>query len=148
MRIYVPDYSVAKFFSKMQKFDNNLTKTHKYNFIYSEDGMFRVDAKSIKQLVVTDGSVLHLKKSTNAYKMDLLVDTSTVEEIDIERLPFNHIAFPVQVFWHYKLKIVVEGAYKDGVFTPNDFYIDVPSDYDFKTQTNIDEINVFLSMLN
>jgi hypothetical protein len=98
-------------------------------------------------LIVTDGSILHLKKSDDAYKMDLLVDTSTVTEIDVERLPCNHVALPVQMFWHSKLKIVVEGFYKDDDFTPNDFFIEVPSDYDFKTQTNIDEINVFLSLL-
>lgn len=148
MRIYLPDYSVAKLFGKIKKFDNNQTKTHKYNFIYSDDGMFRVDAKSMKQLVVTDGSILHLKKSADAYKMDLLVDTSTVAEIDVERLPCNHVALPVQLFWHSKLKIVVEGSYKGDVFTPSDFYIEVPSDYDFKAQPNIDDVNVLLSMFN
>ncbi len=159
MKIYIPDYSVTNLFNKIQQFDGYLIKTRKYNFIFSDEGVFRVDAKSIKQLFANDGNVISIKKSADAYKKDLLIDTSTVTEVDVERLPCHHVSLPVQLFWFSintksKLRMILEGSYTDygslkyDGFIPTDFYLEAPDDYDFKVPTNIDDINMFLSMFN
>ena len=159
MKIYIPDYSVTNLFNKIQQFDSYLIKTRKYNFIFSDEGVFRVDAKSIKQLFANDGNVISIKKSADTCIMNLLVDASSVSEVDVERLPCHNVTLPMQLFWFSinaktKLSMVLEGVYTDynsmkyDGFTPSDFYLEVPSDYDFNVPSNIVDINMFLSMFN
>ncbi len=152
MRIYLKYYTVSDIMKRISYFDKYHIGTNHYYEIFSEEGIFQVTNNAIFKMNTVDAKIMNVKRSDGH---ELIIDKTTINLTNYHQIPSYHIVSPVSCFIYQTKrsgpKLVIEGKYspqtnpsieKDKYlgFAPSNFYFDVNSE--------TDDINGFLSMLN
>lgn len=155
MKIYLENYDIRDLSKRLKNLDKYYKKTEKYTEIFSEEGIYYINDSSIYK--ITNIKDDEIEKANNLYnKYSILIDRSKFMKENVYQVPYKetNIETNIVVFIYSihnsKLQLRVEGRYENNNFMNNNenkYYEFLPINFYF-TDFIIDEINVFLSVLN
>lgn len=152
MRIYINNLNLDITNELLEIFKENLIKTENYVELYTNDGTYRIDDKTIYLLDVTDKSIQIFEKYYNNFT--LIVDTSFYnKKITSSIHGETHLSFQITEK-HYKLdnsssiSLVIKYSLDESSLIPNDIYFETQKDINIGELFVKKEIIEFLSVLN
>lgn len=149
MKIYLKNYIVGDVMKKIAGIDRYYTRTNHSIEIFSEEGMYQVTANKIYKLNTVDEKITNVMRSDG---VEIIVDRSTVSSVEAYRVPAHHIMIPSSHFI-YQLKpngtkLIIEGSC-NAIQSNKDKYVGfMPSNFYFEVNSEIDDLNGFLSLLS
>jgi len=155
MKIYIDKYNINKLSKKMPLLQPYYANSKANVFIYSAEGIFKIDENTILKLNI-------LSDKVDKSQMDgfiFIVDESKIVYENYTHIPNEHICNNVTRHMYKtnrmsKVQFVIEGFYKDTVegiqrnFVPTDFYFETNVEDKIYNPIIKDDLNVFLSILN
>ena len=159
IKIYLDDYPPQNILSKLDLLDKLYKQTKNHIEIISTDGIFHIENNKLYKLINHDKQIIQ--------KNNLILDKSIcIKNIHYSQIPFEHISTNITSIYyghHKNIQFVIEGIYETNIqlkkekynindkyyhFIPTNFYFLANEDFDFDNILLMEEINVFLSMLN
>ena len=152
MKIYINNFNLDLLNNIANKLKENINNTKIYIQLYTEQGIFTIDNKSIHKLNPIDISIIIFENYYNDFT--LVVDTSYfVKEKVTSVIGITHLSFETkQIYYKINnksdLSLVIEYHYEKNNFNPNDIYFELHKDVDLNDIFVKKEIIEFLSLLN
>jgi galactitol-specific phosphotransferase system IIB component len=148
MKIYLKNYIVGDVIKKIAGIDRYYTRTNHIIEIFSEEGMYQVTANKIYKLNTVDEKITNVMRSDG---VEIIVDKSTISSVEAYHVPAHHIMIPSSHFI-YQLKpngtkLIIEGSYSTKCSCADKYVGFLPSDFYFEVNSEIDDLNGFLSLL-
>lgn len=151
MKIYIDKYNINELSQKIPLLKPYYNKTITNKFIYSTEGIFKIDENNILKMNIISNKVDRNFKG-------FIIDESKITYEKSTYIPNEHILNNVtQIIYKInptsKLNLVIEGFYKDNsknqnIFVPTDFYFETNIEDKIYNPIIKDDLNVFLSLLN
>jgi hypothetical protein len=137
----------------LQKFEKYLEHCQIINKIYSKQGFYEISNNKLYNLKLVSDKVAKQKINFDKYEYTLFIDNSKIEKHIVFQIPYEHVCVSLKVTSYVNscnknLKLVVETLYdinKNIEIRPINYY------FEYNIENNvipIDDINVFLSLLN
>jgi hypothetical protein len=148
MKIYLKNCIVGDVMKKIADIDKYYSRC-KHSFeIFSEEGMYQVTGNKIYKLKIVDEKITVVKRSDD---IELIVDKSIVTSVEAHRLPAHHIMIPSTMFIYQLkpngVKLIIEGSYNTIHSSVDKYAGFLPYNFYFEVNSEIDDLNVFLSLL-
>lgn len=159
MKLYIENYEIENLKKKIKNLDKYYKTTEKYTEIFCEEGIYRINESTIYKLNhIEDSPIEKVNNLNNNYS--LLIDKSKFQIEEVFQVPYvnthaqvslerNIVAFKYSIN-NSKLRLIIEGVYENNLFnnnSENKYHSFIPIDFYF-TEFIIDDLNVFLSVLN
>lgn len=152
MKIYVEDKN-NEILKNLHKIEKYLAHYQIVNKIYSKQGFYEISNNKLYNLKLVSDKVEKQKKNFDKYEYTLFIDNSKIEKYIVFQIPYEHVCVSLKVTSYVNscnkdVKLVVETLYdinKNIEIRPINYY------FEYNIENNvipIDDINVFLSLLN
>jgi hypothetical protein len=157
MRIYIKQYNLNTLQKKIKQFDKYIQKTSDFIEIYSEEGIYHIDANNIYKLAIIDKPI---QQYTNYYNdLSLIVDYSFSNKIKDSQVPANgidicvkNIKYSLQTDSKISMILQVDNLTNRDESNVIDLYFEINNkeceEIDLNNYFIKNELNVFLSLLN
>jgi hypothetical protein len=168
MKIYIQEsesihLNLAKKLNQkiLDTLDKHLVKKYNVIDIYSKEGIYQIYENQTSKLYVKSEKrhkniEMKIKDGKN---ITLVIDDSIVDKETVFQIPCDHVNIPLTIktyalnksskFNKFGLFLVIEFIEKEeGVLTPINYYFEYNSEIDENKNILIEDINVFLSLLN
>jgi hypothetical protein len=152
MKVYIKNiFNINKLtsiiFKKQEKL-NLLDKKEKL-VVYSKEGIFEIDQKNTYKLIMN----LENTEQKVVNNLDFLIDNTVITKERIFQIPTEHISVPLLIFTYYLekktyIRLVIECVEDKESVKPIDYYFEIDTENTLDIINYIEDINVFLSMLN
>jgi len=157
MKIYIKKYNPMNILKKIKLIDEYFYSMKNSTEIISEEGIFYIDDNKFYKIDVILDQVVEFRIKT----WDILLDKTIYNKNLVHQLPSEHNNSHITSFYYSinkksKIKLVIEGEYKNNNeiinkyhdFYPTNFYFEAPNEKTEFEILNNDDLNVFLSLLN
>lgn len=148
MKIYLKNYIVGDVMKKIADIDKYYSRSKHCIEIFSEEGMYQVTANKIYKLNPVDEKITNVARPDG---IELIVDKSTVSSVEVYRVPSHHIMIHSTHFIYQLkptgVKLVIEGGYRTNSSNADKYVGFLPSDFYFEVNSEVEDLNVFLSLL-
>lgn len=163
--------ALAKDSKNRNKLNKILEKLEKYIIskesivdIYSKEGIYQVSENQTYKLHIKSEKIhenIVFEKSEHAENITLLIDDSIIQKVMVHQLPYEHVNIPL-IIHKYSLNknknnklgmtLVIEfiqnNDKKHDNIKPINYYFECASEIGYSNNLPIEDINVFLSLLN
>ena len=152
MKVYIKNiFNINKLTSIIIKKPEKLNVIDKKGklIIYSKEGIYEIDQTNTYKLIIN----LENTELRMINKLDFLFDNTVITKERSFQIPTEHISVPLLIF-KYSLekktyiKLVIECAEEKEIVNPIDYYLEIDIENTSDINNYIEDINVFLSMLN
>ena len=152
MKIYSKNICLQKLHKKMKILEKYLCDTKQKLTVYSIDGIFQIDENNIRKMIILSDN----SQKTFFFGNELLIDKTKIKYEKTNFIPSEHevckfIELTYILDTKSKIKLVIEGKYDEtniNNFIPNDFYFETEIEEELQNPVIIEDLNVFLSLLN
>ena len=148
MKIYLKNYIVGDVMKKIADIDKYYSTSKHCIEIFSEEGMYQVTANKIHKLNTVDEKITNVTRPDG---VEIIVDKSTVSSVEAYRVPTHHIMIPSSHFIYQLkpngVKLIIEGSYSTKCSCADKYVGFLPSDFYFEVNSEVEDLNVFLSLL-
>lgn len=152
MKVYIKNvFNINKLSSiivkQSEKF--NLIEKKQKLIIYTKEGIYEIDEKNTYKLIMnfenTEKIIIN--------NLDFLVDKTVITKERTFQIPTEHINVPLLILTYSLekknyIKLVIECLVENEIINPIDFYFIIDIENTSDINNYIEDINVFLSMLN
>ena len=152
MKVYIKNiFNINKLTSIIIKKPEKLNVIDKKGklIIYSKEGIYEIDQTNTYKLIIN----LENTELKIINKLEFLIDNTVITKERTFQIPTEHISIPLLIF-KYSLekksyiKLVIECAEEKEIVNPIDYYLEIDIENTSDINNYIEDINVFLSMLN
>ena len=152
MKVYIKNiFNINKLTSIIIKKPEKLNVIDKKGklIIYSKEGIYEIDQTNTYKLIIN----LENTELKIINKLEFLIDNTVITKERTFQIPTEHISVPLLIF-KYSLekktyiKLVIECAEEKEIVNPIDYYLEIDIENTSDINNYIEDINVFLSMLN
>jgi hypothetical protein len=162
--------ALAKDSKNRNKLNKILEKLEKYIIskesivdIYSKEGIYQVSENQTYKLHIKSEKIhenIVFEKSEHAENITLLIDDSIIQKVMVHQLPYEHVNIPLTIHKYslnknknnkIGLTLVIEfieNTDKKDHLKPMNYYFECASEIGYSNNLPIEDINVFLSLLN
>jgi hypothetical protein len=132
--------------------------------IYSKEGIYQVNENQTYKLHIKSEKIhenIVFEKSEHAENITLLIDDSIIQKVMVHQLPYEHVNIPLTIHKYSLNKnknnklgmtLVIEfiqnNDKKHDNIKPINYYFECASEIGYSNNLPIEDINVFLSLLN
>ena len=161
MKIYINNFNVHLLDKIVKKLNEQYVKSETYIQIYSIDGAYQINEKTINKQVVHDSNIKIYEQFYEDFT--LIVDNSYFELVSVNQIHPENISTCIKrsfykIDTNSNLHLVIEGVFLDDIIAINkensntikhdDIYFELPNNIDINDALVKKEIIVFLSLLN
>ena len=161
MKIYINNFNVHLLDKIVKKLNEQYIKSETYIQIYSIDGAYQINEKTINKQVVHDSNIKIYEQFYEDFT--LIVDNSYFELVSVNQIHPENISTCIKRSFYKidansNLHLVIEGVFLDDIIAINkensntikhdDIYFELPNNIDINDALVKKEIIVFLSLLN
>ena len=154
MKIYINNFNINILDKIIKKLNEYFISCETYIQIYSTDGVYQVNEKSIKKLIINDNNIEIFEKYYDNFT--LIIDDSYYEQEPCSQIYPENISTKMKRSFfklnkNSNLQLVFEGIFSNDDTTNikhNDIYFELPKNIDINDALVKKEIIVFLSLLN
>lgn len=142
MKLYTRKINVAKI-NQLIKYQRSSVETVN---IFSIDGIFVVDNKTIYKLSVLDDAIAG---NIHIHGCELIRDNSRITREVVNQIPADHIAISTNTTRYTigpksNISLIIEQSFSK----PSDLYFEIEDGYTTNDMSINEDLNVFLSVLN
>ena len=156
MKIYINNFNIDVLDKLEKKLNEHFIDSETYIQVYSIDGVYQINEKSINKQICFDNNIKIFEKYYENFT--LIVDTSYYKLETSNAINPEHISTKMKRSFFKlektsKLQLVIEGSFlnydkKDNNIKNTDIYFELPNNIDINDALVKKEIIVFLSLLN
>ena len=144
----------------LKKLDKYLINKQTSNDIYSKEGIYQINENQTYKLFIKSEKIHEniVLKTLDDRIVTLVIDDSVIEKEIVHQIPYDHISIPLTVHKyslnknnnHNKLGLtfVIEFIENKDNLKPINYYFECASEIGYSNNLPIEDINVFLSLLN
>jgi hypothetical protein len=117
--------------------------------IYSKEGIYEIEQQNTYKLIMN----LENTEQKVVNNLDFLIDNTVITKECIFQIPREHISVPLLIFTYSLekktyIRLVIECVEENEIIKPIDYYFKLDIEKSSDIINYIEDINVFLSMLN
>ena len=141
----------------LKKLDKYLINKQTSNDIYSKEGIYQINENQTYKLFIKSEKIHEniVLKTLDDRIVTLVIDDSVIEKELVHQLPYEHVNIPLtsNIYSLNKnnklgLMLVIEFIQNKDNIKPINYYFECASEIGYSNNLPIEDINVFLSLLN
>ena len=152
MKVYIKNvFNINKLSSIIVKQSEkvNLIEKKQKLIIYTKEGIYEIDEKNTYKLIMNSENT----EKIIINNLDFLLDKTVITKQLTFQIPTEHINVPLLILTYSLekknyIKLVIECLVENEIINPIDFYFIIDIENTSDINNYIEDINVFLSMLN
>ena len=152
MKVYIKNvFNINKLSSIIVKQSEkvNLIEKKQKLIIYTKEGIYEIDEKNTYKLIMNSENT----EKIIINNLDFLLDKTVITKQRTFQIPTEHINVPLLILTYSLekknyIKLVIECLVENEIIDPIDFYFIIDIENTSDINNYIEDINVFLSMLN
>ena len=152
MKVYIKNvFNINKLSSIIVKQSEkvNLIEKKQKLIIYTKEGIYEIDEKNTYKLIMNSENT----EKIIINNLDFLLDKTVITKQRTFQIPTEHINVPLLILTYSLekknyIKLVIECLVENEIINPIDFYFIIDIENTSDINNYIEDINVFLSMLN